>query len=186
MADLNTVGFKVDASAATGLADSSDSGDSPDFAPSIGKVTFTPTLVGPTTFLPDQRILSVSKVVCELDSAGRLRPPANGVEPPISSDGMLTLISPQSPDLLDQGWTWTARFEPIEWQTWNAFTISKITGAPGETVVLTTAMSTSPSGQVRQALVFLVDDFDDPIPAGAVPGDLLLETPTMTLGKVVA
>lgn len=186
MADLNTIGFKVDARAVSGLADSVDPGEAPDLAPAVGRVTFTPSLAGPTTFLPEDTILMISKVVCELDGFGRLRPPSDGVAGPIDSDGILTLISPQSPDLYDQGWTWTARFEAIEWQAWPTFTISKITGAPGETVVLNTKLPTTPSGAVRQALVYLVDDFDDPIPAGAVPGDLILETPTMTLGKVVA
>lgn len=185
MADLNTIGMRVDARMAVITADSNDAGENPDKRSAVAKVTFTSTLAGPTTYLPDSTIVAVSKVVCELDSNGQLRPPEDGVGSAIVENGNVILVSPQDPGLLDQGWSWTARFVPTFEQGWNAFTITGITGAPGETVVITTALPTTPSGTVRQALVYLVDDRDD-LPAGVEVGDLILEVPTMTLGRAGA
>jgi hypothetical protein len=186
MADLAGVGFTVNARAALGIADTSDAGQDPNRIPVAGTIVLKTTLAGPTTYLPDDTILLLPKVTCEFDEAGNLRPPADGVSLPIDPDGNLVLVSPQAEELLDREWTWTAEFIPVEGAGWSTFIISEITGAPGETVKLTTRMPTRPTGVIRQALVYLVDDLTDPLPAGVVPGDLLLETPTMTLGKVVA
>jgi hypothetical protein len=187
MADLNTIGFRVDARVIAGIADSSDEGTAPDMLPAAATITFKPSLTGPTTFLPDQSLLPVLKVVCELDQAGDLRPPANGFSLPIDAAGNLILISPQSPDLLDQGWKWSATFEPGAGQQWEAFIINDITGPPGDTVRLTTAFPTIAPTGTKQALVYEVETFEPPLPPGVRPGiDYLLRTSDMTLGKVVA
>jgi len=148
----------VTAQAMLGVADSSDAGDDPDLVPSVGTVVFTPSITGPTTLLSTQQILSLGKVTAELDAQGRLRPPVDGVSaPPSVAGGNLSLIGPKSAELLDTGWTWGATFKPANGQTWAQFTVSGITGNPGETVALTTMFPTTATQAVKQALVYFLD-----------------------------
>jgi len=176
----------VDAHGIVALANSVSS--DPDLAttPLIGTWVFTSTLSGPTTRVSTQDIVSLAPVTCAMDSFGNLRPPQDGQAPPIDANGNLLLLCPQSTDLLDQGWTWSAQFTPDpSLSTIAGFSMLKITGQPGDTIVLTTAFPTTPTVQTTQVLVYEVSSFDPDnpvVPAGFRDGiDWILDTSTMTL-----
>lgn len=160
----------IDAHAVVAYADSSDSDSTPDEKPAIGTVILSPSIEGPTTIISEQTIVTLGTIICTLDAQGNLQPPADGIgTAPSGTPGVVAVVCPQSPDLLEQNWTWSAEFRPATGQGWRGFTISNITGAPGETVRLTTKLPTSLTPAVRQAAVFFVEDFDPNAPV--VPDD---------------
>jgi hypothetical protein len=176
----------VDAHGIVALANSIGTDPDLDYLPLIGTWTFTPTLLGPTTRISTQDIVALAPVNCAMDTNGNLRPPADGQNPPIDSNGNLMLVCPQSTDLLDQGWTWTATFTPDpSLPTINGFTILKITGTPGQTINLTTVFPTTPTVATTQIVVYEVNGFNPAspvLPTGFRDGiDWILDTSTMTL-----
>jgi len=175
----------IDARNMFGVADSTDPDPNPDLLPAVGTVAFTSSLKAPTTILSTQTILSLGTVIATIDGSGTLRPPVDGQTASGFDADELRLICPNSPDLLDVGWTWTASFRPQQGQTWQAFTISGITGNPGDTVTLTTLLPTSVKPATQQIIVYDVDGFDDNnpvVPAGYRDGvDWILDPTNMTI-----
>lgn len=140
-------------------------------------VTFTPTLTKPTTILPEGIVLYVSPVRAEVDQQGFIRPPADGQNAEyFDAAGVLALISPSSPNLLDQGWSWSAHFVPKDGESFTEFVVYGIGGEPDEEVVMTTASTPGGPGWT-QVIFYEVDTLDEPWPEGYRPGiDYLLLT----------
>jgi hypothetical protein len=182
MANLPTgVGsFKIDGRVLRGIADTVEDVDTKSEGVALNAiVTFVPTITKPTTVLPDGIVLYVSEVKAVVDQQGYIRPPADGQKSDyFDAAGNLWLISPSSPGLLDQGWTWTAHFRPQNGESFAEFTVSGISGAPGESVVLTTS-SISGSAGWTQVVFYEVTTLAEPWPSGYRVGiDYLLLTTT--------
>ena len=170
--------FKITGRILRGTADTVDDVDTEAEGVALNAyVRFTPSLNKPTTVLPEGDVVFVSEVRAEVDSHGLVRPPADGYNAEyFDSAGSLWLISPNSPGLLDQGWSWSAHFYPKEGENFKEFVIDGIAGAPDEEVPLTTA-STSGGPGWTQVIFYEVETVAEPWPSGYRPGvDYLLLT----------
>lgn len=168
--------FRIEGRVLRGIADSVEDVDTAAEGVSLNAyVTFTPTLNKPTTLLPDGDVILISEVRAEVDQNGYIRPPADGHDSEyFDSAGSLWLISPDSPGLLDQGWSWKAHFYPKEGEDFKEFVIHNISGAPNESVTLTTASVDGGPGW-SQVIFYEVTTLDQPWPSGYRPGiDYLL------------
>ncbi len=175
--------FKVDSRVLRGIADSLPDSDVDAEGVALNAyVTFIPTLTKPTTILPEGIVLYVSPVQAEVDQNGYVRPPADGFDSEYyDAAGNLWLISPFSPNLLDQGWSWSAHFRPKNGEDFKEFIIEGIAGVPDEEVILTTSgMSGGPGW--TQVIFYEVTTLAQPWPNGYRPGiDYLLLTTTSPL-----
>lgn len=170
--------FKIEGRVLRGIADTVEDVDTTTEGVALNAyVTFTPTLTKPTTLLPDGDVILVSSVRAEIDQHGFVRPPADGHNADyFDALGTLWLISPDSPGLLDQGWSWDAHFYPKEGEDFKEFVIHGIAGAPGEAVTLTTASINGGPGW-SQVIFYEVATLAEPWPSGYRPGvDYLLLT----------
>lgn len=174
--------FRIEGRVLRGIADTVDDLDTTVEGVALNAyVTFTPTLNKPTTVLPSGDVLLVSEVRAEVDQHGYIRPPADGHDADyFDSAGSLWLISPDSAALLDNGWSWNAHFYPKEGEDFKEFVIHNISGAPNESVVLTTSSIAGGPGW-SQVIFYEVTTLAQPWPSGYRPGiDYLLlvsETP---------
>lgn len=118
--------FSITAKGVLGLADSGDSGSTPDYIPVVGTVTFFPSFAKPIKIVSQNAFLAISGAQATFDSDGEL-----------SYDGVkgVRLISPQWDDLSDNAWTWKAQVRPGPGQSWEGFDAT-FTAAPGATVDL--------------------------------------------------
>jgi len=172
--------FKIGGHILRGIADTvGDVDTTPESVALNAYVKFTPTLNKPTTLLPSGDVILVSEVRAEVDQNGNIRPPADGHDADwFDPSGDLWLISPSSPGLLDQGWSWSAHFYPKEGEDFKEFVIHGIAGSSGETVTLTTASVDGGPGW-SQVIFYEVTTLSQPWPSGYRPGiDYLLLTNT--------
>jgi hypothetical protein len=130
MADPDIGWLTVVASGIEALADSSDSGGSPDYNPLVGTVVLTPSTTRPLRVVSLGILIAVGPVTVVFDSEGEL-----------SYDGVkdVRLVAPQWPDLSNTEWRWQASVTPGPGQSWQPFSGS-FTGAPGSTFNLATLL----------------------------------------------
>lgn len=163
----------------SGLADSSDAGTQPDYAPNVGTVTFDAIdergqlLTRPIAVPSEGLLMTVRGIPAGLDSAGRIVAPMNGQS---GSDAQVTpgiyLIAPNQGALALVGWRWRATASPSPGQGWAPFTVI-FSGEPGDEIDLSAAsLVASTATLVQQPVVWTLDS-TDPLPPTARLGQFI-------------
>lgn len=191
-----TVGYlKVTARGITAFADSTDPGTEPDAAAMVGSVTFKPSIgTRPIVAIGEEpkTFIALDTIRAGLAEDGRLRPPADGKEPPLDEEGDLFLVAPDQPEGLSRfGWSWVAEFKPAAGQRWSTFSVS-FRGEPDDVVDLVDAflVSEAASGGGFAPVIHKVagpwEPGVDTPPVGVKPGEYVFDESSGDVHLVVA
>lgn len=208
MADLDpSIGYLAVFASLTGaIADSDDAGERPDSVPRNGTVAFWTEGIPPSrpyvVHAASEQIITLPMsqfrpIYCRLVN-GRLIPPENGwdgrqeEEIPEAEVG-LKLVAPKQASIDYTGWVWVADFTPTPSETsaWPKFQI-RFTGEPGDVKQLALAALAQPSASSERSptvWTVTVPEGGDPmdyIPAGAKPGEVLLDLTTGNFYRIGA
>lgn len=167
--------FSVSGRLLLGLADSDDAGNSPDAVSAVADVIITNNAPVPLVAATEGVMFKVADVHATLDTEGRLRPPANGLDgTPSPNSTEVFLVAPNQASIHEVGWWYTFTFVPRAGQTWETFSI-QVTGEPGDTKNLASeVVAGNVSTSARQPTVWVQDG--TALPAAIQPGQFLLDT----------
>lgn len=150
-----------------GIADSIDTGTTPDSIVPIANVAIRNNAPNPLAIPSEKLLLTLDTIDATLNSDGVLVAPADGKGGEASTTTNITLVAPIQAliDFID--WEYTLEFSPIT-GTWTPFEV-RVTGKPGDIIDLSDAVI---SGRINAAARLAQGQPDVVIQEGTATTDL--------------